>query len=51
MRDRENGLGQCLGDEVKNLAKMSWKHGVVSMVLFAIGLNTKMFGLRGQLVA
>ena len=48
MRDRENVLRWCLGDEVKNLAKMSWKHGVVSMVIFAIGLNAKMFGLRRQ---
>ena len=39
--------GHGLSDEVKNLAKMSWRHGVVSMVLFAIGLNMKMFGLRG----
>ena len=33
MRDRENVLGQSLGDKVKNLAKTSWKWGVVSMVL------------------
>ena len=41
MRDRGNVLGQCLGDEVKNLAKTSWKERVVSMVLFVSGVNAK----------
>ena len=35
----------CQG-KAKTLAKMSQRHRAVSMVLFAIGLNTKMFGLR-----
>ena len=48
MRDRENVLGQCLGDEVKNLAKTSWKHRVVSMVLFVSGLNTKNVWIKGD---
>ena len=50
MSDRENGLGWCMGAEVKKLAKTSWKLIVVSMVLFCIGQNAKCCEFRGQLV-
>ena len=48
MSDRKNGLGWCMGAEVKNLAKMSWKFIVVSMALFCIGQNAKYCEFRGQ---
>ena len=48
MSDRENMLGWWMGDEVKILAKTSWKLAVVSMVLFCIGQNVKCFELRRQ---
>ena len=37
MSDRESGLEWHMGAEVKNLARMSWRLRVVSMVLFCIG--------------
>ena len=46
MRDRENVLGWCMGDEVKILAKTSWKLKVVSMVLFCIGWNVELFWIK-----
>ena len=46
MRDRENVLGQCMGDEVKNFGKdiremQSGEYGI-----FCVGLNAELLGIR-----
>ena len=44
MNNKENRSGQCIGAEVKNLSKISWRLEAVSMVLCYVGLNHRYYG-------